>query len=43
MLSTLNNLASQKELEILVTNNVFYDKKSKHNNNNNNNKTKNQT
>jgi len=26
MLSTLNNLASQKELQIFVTNNVFLDK-----------------
>jgi len=29
MLSTLNNLASQKELQIFVTKNVFLDKKLK--------------
>ena len=39
MLSILNNIALQKELQISVTNNVFLDENLKHNNN----KTKTQT
>jgi len=33
MLSTLSNLASQKELQIFVTNYVFLDNNKKHNSN----------
>jgi len=39
MLSILNKLILQKNLQNIVTNNVFMDKKEKHNKN----KTKNQT
>jgi len=39
ILSILNKLTLQKDLQNLVTNNVFMDKKLKHNNNKNENQT----